>query len=949
MRMRAVPLSALLVFSCLSSVVPVTAQGTGAIGGTVTDATGAALPGATVTLSSGQGGIGASQGTVADERGAYQFLRLVSASYIVRAEMQGFRRAEQRNVVVNADVTARVDLRLEIGSVEEGVIVTAEAPLLDTTTALNQTVLSQDLLEILPNRTDVWAIARVIPAVVLAKIDVGGSEAFLQSSAQVHGSSNENGYFIDGLDVDGTFGAGGVATHYLDPYGFQETNFMMGGGSAESAKGGLVYNMIPRTGTNQLKGQIMTTGTSNHFNFANYSPQLKAELLAGVPARAKAANPNLEPSADILKMYEYAGWWGGPIKRDKAWFAVSGHNTILDQYFLGSYDSNGKQVLEDNQLWSITTTLAWQVTRGGQLTYFNNIEFKTTRHRLGGGAQFADSAARNVNQKFPNVNQMKFTTPMGSRLVVDAAYSHFRADDQFVPRKEVNVGTYAIFDAVTSTASNALPTYRTDWMTRHVARTSASVFTTAHDLKAGYELNLARERRREWGMSGLQNGVRVVFRNGVPDSVNIYSTPTFYVQWLRAHALFIQDRWRPTRKLTLNLGVRYQTNFGWQEDSCMPTTEFVQGRCFPELQAVPDFKELTPRLSAIYDVMGNGKTALKFSANRYVQDNGLNLIRNVNPVQTVSDTRAWTACAAGQALGCDLNGDKFPQFNELGTGTGFSFGVNNRYAGDLKWPVSNEYTVELERQLPQNMVLSLGYTRREQRRNIGQRNVAVPASSYIPLVVTETNSGKQVTVYNQAPSLRGRFDILRANETALDTTYSGGDVSLNKRMARWSLMAGASFGRTKGDVLGGDLNNPNSQEFRYGPVGLDVPYSYRLSGVYEVRPALLVSATGMYLTGFPELTTVSIGNNTVALTQGTQTVVVTPRGDTRFPNQAQLDMSVRYSLHLGGKRVNPRVDFFNVLNNSTITSWVTQLGPTYHRASAIQRGRLIKFGGSIDF
>jgi hypothetical protein len=924
------------------------AQGTGAIGGTITDSTGAALPGAAVVLSAGQGGIGGNQETVADERGAYQFLRLVSGTYTVRAEMQGFRRVEQRNVTVNADVTSRVDLRLEIGTLEEGIVVTAEAPLLDTTTALNQTVLSADILEVLPNRTDVWAIARVIPGIVMAKIDVGGSEAFLQSNAQVRGSSNENGYFIDGMDVNGTFGAGGVATHYLDPYGFQESNFMMGGGSAESQKGGLIYNMIPRTGTNQYRGQIMTTGTSNHFNFANYSDALKAELLAGVPPLALAANPGLEPSADIVKMYEYAGYWSGPIKRDKAWFALTGHNTILDQYFLGSYDSNGKQVLEDNQLWSINTTLSLQVTRASQLSYFNNIQFKTTRHRLAGG-QFADSAARNVNQKFPNVNQMKYTTPLGSHVVVDASFSRFRADDEFIPRKEVKVGTYSIFDAVTSTTSQALPTYRSDWMTRQVARSSISFFTSAHDIKAGYELNIGRERRREWTMSGLQNGIRVVYRSGIPDSVNIYSTPTSYVQWIRAHAAFIQDRWRPTRKLTLNLGVRFQTNYGWQEAACMPTTEFVTGRCFDELKGVPNFRELTPRFSMVYDIKGDGRTALKFSANRYVQDNGLNLIRNVNPVQTVMDTRVWTRCASGQAAGCDVNGDNVPQLSELGAGSGFAFGVNNRYPADLKWPVSNEYTIELEQQLPHNMVLSTGFTHRQQRRNIGQRNLAVPASSYTPLVVTERNSGREVTVYNQQPATRGQFDILRANEAGLDTDYYGGDITLNRRMTRWSLMAGASFGKTKGDVLGGDLNNPNSQDFRYGLLGMDVPYSYRLSGVYEIRPRLSVSATGMYLTGFPELTTVSVGNNTVTLTQGTQTVVVEPRGSTRFPNQAQLDMSLRYSTRVAGKSFSPRVDFFNVLNNATITSWVTQLGPTYHRASAIQRGRLIKFGVTIDF
>ena len=82
---------------------------------------------------------------------------------------------------------ARADLHLEIGTLSEGVTVSGEAPLLDTSTALQQTVISRDVLEALPNRTDVWSIARVIPGVVMSKVDVGGTEQFLQSSASVRG------------------------------------------------------------------------------------------------------------------------------------------------------------------------------------------------------------------------------------------------------------------------------------------------------------------------------------------------------------------------------------------------------------------------------------------------------------------------------------------------------------------------------------------------------------------------------------------------------------------------------------------------------------------------------------------------------------------------------------------------------------------------------------------
>src|SRR6184192_4271770 len=103
----------------LCSALPATAQGVGSIGGTVMDTTGAVLPGATVTLSSAQGTVGSNQEATSDARGAYQFLRLVPGTYIVKATMAGFRTVEQRDIVVNADATARADLQLSIGQLEE--------------------------------------------------------------------------------------------------------------------------------------------------------------------------------------------------------------------------------------------------------------------------------------------------------------------------------------------------------------------------------------------------------------------------------------------------------------------------------------------------------------------------------------------------------------------------------------------------------------------------------------------------------------------------------------------------------------------------------------------------------------------------------------------------------------------------------------------------------------
>src|SRR5207247_3153151 len=196
----------------------------------------------------------------------------------------GFRPAEQRNIAVVSDQTARADLTLPIGQLEEGVIVSGEALLLDTTSALRQTVLSQDILQQLPNRIDVWSITRVIPSVVASKVDVGGSESFQQSGITVHGTNNENGYYIDGMNVSSTQSSGSIATFYLDPYAFEEANFRSGSAPAEASTGGLVFNMISRTGTNRLHGGTLFNGTNNHLAFDNVSGTLRPQLLRTVQA-----------------------------------------------------------------------------------------------------------------------------------------------------------------------------------------------------------------------------------------------------------------------------------------------------------------------------------------------------------------------------------------------------------------------------------------------------------------------------------------------------------------------------------------------------------------------------------------------------------------------------------------------------------------------------------------
>jgi hypothetical protein len=946
--MRATRFLSTWLFVMAISISSAMAQGVGAIGGTVMDASGAVLPGAAVALASSQGTVGGSQEAVSDERGAFQFLRLVPGTYVVRAQLQGFRPAEQRNIVVNADSTARADLTLSIGGLEEGVVVSGEAPLLDTTSALKQTVLTQETLQALPNRVDMWSITRVIPSVVVSKVDVGGSESFQQSGVTVHGTSTEGAYMVDGMDISNNDGNGAGVTFYLDPFAYAESNFLAGNAPAEFPRGGLVFNVITKTGTNQVHGGVVFNGSSAGMGSDNTSAALKAQLLRNIPARVLAAKPDLKPTADIRYLYDSGFWIAGPVLHDKVWYSTSFHHQQILQYLLGSYNPDGTQVPDDNFLWNNSNKVAWQVTPSGQLSYYYTIQRKVNGHRAS-TTQFVESGATQRNDKTPQLNQAKWTSPLMSKMVLDLSASLIRNRDWQVWPKEAKADYIAGFDQVTNTLLRILPTYQDTENRRVVFQTGVSYFTTAHDIRAGYQLNQISFAPRFYSSANMQAN----YRNGVPDSVYTYNTPVVSTMRDREMAVYFQDKWRPSRKLTVNLGLRVDNNYGWENASCQPQTPFVDAQCFAPLKGVPDWTAVNPRFSAIYDVGGDGKTAIKFAANRYIGPVGASAIARVNPIKVASDTRAWTACKPGQTSACDLNGDGLPQTNELGPSSGFDFGVNQRYAAGNKWPWAREYTIELQRQLPGNILVTGGYTHRVKLGNLGARNMAVPGSTYTPITVTEFNSGRTVTVYNRDQSLRGKFDYVWNNEAALDSTFNGSDITVEKRLSQgWMVTGGVSIGKNVGDIYPADttneLNNPNLL-FRRGISGNDVPFSLRLSGLYELPYGVSASATFQHQSGFPEITSVSVGNNTIALNQGSQSITVAPRGTTRLPNLNQVDASFRRPFRSGGKVVQPRVDFYNLMNSATITSRINILGSSYLVPNSIQRGRLMKLGFSVDF
>ena len=156
--------------------------------------------------------------------------------YSVKAELSGFRAVQVDGVEVHADQTTRADAKLVVGEMAETVTVSGEAPLLDTTSALQQTTLSRQVLDTVPTGNDVWSIARLAPAVQQTNIDVGGRAMPDQGTMLVHGSiAREQGYLYDGIDV--TSPQENALEVRLDTMGTSEINVQAGQTGVESSKG----------------------------------------------------------------------------------------------------------------------------------------------------------------------------------------------------------------------------------------------------------------------------------------------------------------------------------------------------------------------------------------------------------------------------------------------------------------------------------------------------------------------------------------------------------------------------------------------------------------------------------------------------------------------------------------------------------------------------------------
>ncbi|HEV7502088.1 MAG TPA: carboxypeptidase regulatory-like domain-containing protein, partial [Vicinamibacteria bacterium] len=204
----------LLVLAVLLAMgLPVHAQlATGNIYGTVTDESGAPLPGAAVLVKGAAGNVA----TTASGDGRFRVLNLAPGSYKITATLAGFSTVNRENVVVTTGTNVEIPFALKVASVEETITVTAETPVIDTKRTGTSTVFTQDELSKIPNSRDPWALLRTVPGVVMDRVNIAGNESGQQSGYRAKGANGNDGVWsMDGVNVT-DMAAIGASPSYFD-------------------------------------------------------------------------------------------------------------------------------------------------------------------------------------------------------------------------------------------------------------------------------------------------------------------------------------------------------------------------------------------------------------------------------------------------------------------------------------------------------------------------------------------------------------------------------------------------------------------------------------------------------------------------------------------------------------------------------------------------------------
>lgn len=824
------------------------------INGVIADTAQAVLPGVNVTVTNEATGL--SRSVVTGGEGRFVVPSLLPGRYTVKAELQGFQASERRGLVVSVGQELTINLTLQVGGIEETLTVTAQAPLVESTSSRIGTNVTSSEIDGLPsaNRSQ-FSLMQTIPGMVPV-LQVGSFEGG-QFSANGQATTN-NLFLVDGQNDNDSRRGGSQGTQArvtldtMAEYQVQTHQYAAEYGGST----GVVVNSVTKSGTNRLSGRLFEYFQDDRLQSTNYF--LKRD-----------GKKNPDSGSNV-----WGGNLGGPVLRNRLFYFFNYEGTSAKQAANLVFPAEAAPLATS---YSTTTAfsgpntflrLDYHATSSNQFSFrWTREAVLTLRDTIQDNRSILDNAT-NENDAGDHVFSASWTSILNSRTTNELKMGHVR--ESLLQGSDVlfdddwNFIGYSQIDPFDVGAMNVHPDYTAGPRNNYAQDLIRDV--TVDDTLTWIKSNWFGEHSFKAGAAfsrnaALPQGTAVNFTGQYSFPTNVpfdAANPSTY-PWRFGVSMgqfnfnqvdhrasgYIQDKWVLSKQLTLNLGVRYD----WQKAT--PRTKDAIG----------------PRVGVAYDPTGSGRTLIRGGFGKVYQYQQLAILATLAQRAVIAPTLAYdtaqvtspaatgllpvkpgdpnaTACLQpvnGSTPGEAVMSQACRAFL-LGLRNGVSAGniVNNTTLGpivdgDRHMAYTWAFSVGVKRELAHNMAVSADYVG-----NRGKDNTAVidvnegpinPATGRVTRLGVDTFDPSGSLVPEAARSATFvQFNQQRTRElgSALDSDFNSLELGLEKRMSsRWSGRVSYTLARCR-DVA--SIIVDSAPRFDYGRCDRDNRHAFASSG-----------------------------------------------------------------------------------------------------------------------